>query len=187
MAHRNPRPTITRPDQMEAISSPVRNQIGLVLEMLQQASVAELATHLGRPPEALYYHVRRLERVGVLKVCGRRLANGRPQAIYRLVGGRMRVDARQTLPRFERAYARGASTLLRHAQRVYARAVGRAGARRAGQQRNLVIRQFQVRMSPAALREFNRRFDELMAFVRAADDPAAPQFCLFTAALSPAK
>lgn len=183
---RGARPTVTRPEQMEAIGSPVRNLVSLTLAMLRRASIAELAAHLGRSPESLYYHVRRLQAVGIVEPCARRLVNGRAEALYRLVGGRLRVDPRQATPRFERAYARGAATLLRHAQRAYTRAVGQPETQRAGRGRNLVIRQLQVRMSRATLREFNRRFDQLVAFVRQADDRDATDFYLFTAALCPA-
>lgn len=54
-------------EQMEALASPVRHQIHLTMEMLGACSVNELVERMGRVPETLYYHVRRLETVGILE------------------------------------------------------------------------------------------------------------------------
>ena len=80
---------------LEALASPARLEVVEGLQVVGPSSVAELARRLGRAADALYYHLRELERAGVVEVCGRTPAprghGGRRGAIYRIaaevVGG----------------------------------------------------------------------------------------------------
>jgi len=80
---------------LEALSSPARLEVVEGLQVVGPSSVAELARRLGRAADSLYYHLRELERAGVVEVCGRTPAprghGGRRGAIYRIaaevVGG----------------------------------------------------------------------------------------------------
>ena len=101
---------ISTVDQMEALASPVRHQIHLAMEMLGACTVNELAERMGRVPETLYYHVRRLEQVGILEQVGSRVGSVRDEAIYELKGKRLRVDPSQSSPRFANAMAMGCGT-----------------------------------------------------------------------------
>ena len=111
--------------QMEALTSPVRHQIHLVMEMLGACSVNELAERMGRVPETLYYHVRRLEQVGILEQVGSRVVSSREEAIYQLKAKRLKIDPNQSSPRFLKAMAKGCGSLLRFAQRAFERALDR--------------------------------------------------------------
>jgi len=82
---------------LEALASPARLEVVEGLQVVGPSSVAELARRLGRAADSLYYHLRELERAGVVEVCGRTPAprghGGRRGAIYRIaaevVGGDM--------------------------------------------------------------------------------------------------
>ena len=119
---------ISRPPQLSALVSAARQEIADVLSRLGTASIAEIAAALGRPPDALYYHVRVLERVGLV-VRDVRKRGGREEALFRtvapllelrygspetprIVGSMLRLGARD----FQRAFVSGA--------------VSKAGARR---------------------------------------------------------
>ena len=111
--------------QMEALTSPVRHQIHLAMEILGACSVNELAERMGRVPETLYYHVRRLEQVGILEQVGSRVVTSREEAIYQLKAKGIRIDPNQSSPRFRKAMAKGCGSLLRYAQRAFERGDGR--------------------------------------------------------------
>ena len=75
--------------QMRALAAPTRQEIVDVLPRIGTVSVAELATTLGRPADALYYHLRILERVGLALRAGSRRVNGRRETLFRAVAPEM--------------------------------------------------------------------------------------------------
>ena len=93
--------------ELAAIASPVRNQIRLAMEMMGACSISELADFLGRSPESLYYHIERLEQVGlVVRADTRETSSGRTDSVYSLRASRVRVRTalapeppRSSLPR----------------------------------------------------------------------------------------
>ena len=172
-------------EQMEALASPVRHQIHLAMEMLGACSVNELAERMGRVPETLYYHVRRLEKVGILKQVGRRAGGGREEAIYELGAKRVRVDPKQTSPRFLKAMAKGCGSLLRFAQKSFERALEARAERRFVPKRSLRIEQVAVRLSVRNLAELNKRLDSLQEFLAVTDEPDGKQMYVITLATAP--
>jgi DNA-binding transcriptional ArsR family regulator len=110
---------IATPAQAAALVSPVRQEILDVLARIGTASIAEIAETLGRPADALYYHLKQLVRVRLV-VQSVRSRGRRPEALYRtvapmlalhygspltprIVGSMLRLGARD----FRRAFARG--------------------------------------------------------------------------------
>ena len=75
--------------QMRALAAPTRQEIVDVLPRLGGASVAELATALGRPADSLYYHLRVLKRAGLVLSAGSRTINGRPETLFRAAAPQM--------------------------------------------------------------------------------------------------
>ena len=155
------------------------------MEMLGACTVNELARRMGRVPETLYYHVRRLEKVGIVEQTGIRLDGVRDEAIFQLKGKRLRVDPRQTSPRFLRAMAKGCGSLLRFAQRSFVAALEAKAERRVMAKRSLRIEQATVRLSPRDLAEMNRRLDSLQDFLADADGANGQQMYLITIATTP--
>lgn len=68
--------TISEPAQLRVLASPLRQEILDLLVRTGDAQVSEIASLLGRPADSLYYHLRELERVGLV-VSSRARANGR--------------------------------------------------------------------------------------------------------------
>lgn len=75
MAPRSER-EISEPAQLQVLASPLRQEILDLLARTGDAQVSELASLLGRPADSLYYHLRELERVGLV-VSSRTRANGK--------------------------------------------------------------------------------------------------------------
>src|SRR5262245_59943954 len=82
MPQRLPIFTIRSKAQLAAISSPVRQEILDGVQALGPGSIAEVAKLLGRPADSLYYHVRTLERLGLLVRTGERRNGRRDEALY---------------------------------------------------------------------------------------------------------
>jgi DNA-binding transcriptional ArsR family regulator len=71
---------------MRALAAATRQEIVDVLPRMGTVSVAELATALGRPADSLYFHLRILKNVGLVRSAGFRRVNGRREALFRAVG-----------------------------------------------------------------------------------------------------
>ena len=71
-------------DALKALADPLRLRF-LVLLADRASTVKEAADVLGVPPTRLYYHVKILERHGLIRVAGRRMISGIEERTYRAV------------------------------------------------------------------------------------------------------
>jgi DNA-binding transcriptional ArsR family regulator len=71
--------------QLSALASSSRQEIVDVLAEMGSISVAELAAALGRPADALYFHLRALKKAGLVKHAGYRSRGGRKEELLRTV------------------------------------------------------------------------------------------------------
>jgi DNA-binding transcriptional ArsR family regulator len=79
--------------QTSLLISPARLEILEALGALARASARELAAHLGRPPGAVYHHVRTLAHAGLIAEVEVRRGARRPEAVYAPVAARLAVAA----------------------------------------------------------------------------------------------
>ncbi len=84
---------ITTPEQLKAISDPLRMSI---LEVIFEKAhtVKQIADRLKLPPTRLYYHVGELEAVGFVTLVETRLKSGIMEKYYRAAGRAFQVDRR---------------------------------------------------------------------------------------------
>ncbi|MGI9516652.1 MAG: ArsR/SmtB family transcription factor [Pirellulaceae bacterium] len=176
---------IRQPEEAEAAFSPIRNQIRLAMEMLGESTVNEIASHLGRSAESLYYHFRILQKAGLVQVAGQQADSGRAETVYRLRAKRIRVDATVRARRFRVSLGRIAGTLLRFAERCYLRAIQDGNTVVDGNHREVRLIQVSARLSRARVIELNRKLLELESFLETADDPRQSRRFVLTMVLSP--
>jgi predicted transcriptional regulator len=81
------------PVAIEALASSHRLEIVAALGDAEAASIAALARRLGRTPHSLYYHVKLLERAGVVRLADTRRRGRRDERIWTLTGERIQLDA----------------------------------------------------------------------------------------------
>jgi len=131
---RRPLYPITDPRQIAALGSPARQEVVDGLQALGPSSIAELGASLGRAPDSLYYHVRALQKVGLVVPAGTRAAGARSEALYD-VPGKLVLDHEPATRREEEALARLVASALRIGERDFrrAQAEGRARQRRSAQ------------------------------------------------------
>jgi DNA-binding transcriptional ArsR family regulator len=72
-------------ERLKAMADPIRMRF--VLELgTEPRTVKEVAEALGVPPTRLYYHLRILERHGLVEVANRRMVSGIEERSYRIAG-----------------------------------------------------------------------------------------------------
>ncbi len=82
---------IRDPAQVRALASPARQEIVDALAAAGPCSVAELAGHLGRAPDALYFHLRKLMGVGLVLERGAQKNGRHVAAVYDVPGRPMGI------------------------------------------------------------------------------------------------
>jgi DNA-binding transcriptional ArsR family regulator len=78
--------------QLATIVSGARQEIVDVLSQMETPSVAELATALGRPADAIYYHLRILQRAGLVACAGSRNHGKRQEQLFRTISPDLRLE-----------------------------------------------------------------------------------------------
>src|SRR5262249_61997666 len=123
---------VSRTDQLAALASPARVELIDVLTRLGKASLAELAQALGRPADGLYYHVRALEKVGLVKASGSRKVAGRTERLVRAAGREVMLRYATRPPARARAGNAVAAGILRLGVRDFRRGLAQPRNRREG-------------------------------------------------------
>ena len=102
--------------QTRLLVSPARLEVLQAFAGLGRASARELAARLGRPPGAIYHHVRMLEQAGLIVEVERRSGTRRPEAVYAVAAERLAVAAGTSADR-DRQALRTLHAVLRQAAR----------------------------------------------------------------------
>ena len=76
---------ISKPAHLKALASPVRQELIDLLVRTGPASAAELGRLIQRPADGLYYHLRQLQRVGLVSSAEMRERAGRTEELFRAV------------------------------------------------------------------------------------------------------
>jgi DNA-binding transcriptional ArsR family regulator len=78
--------------QLTALTSSARQEIVDVLSQMRTVSVGELAATLGRPADALYYHLRVLKQAGLVLRAGYRGQGVRKEELIRTVSSALQLQ-----------------------------------------------------------------------------------------------
>ena len=103
---------VTHLDQIETLSSPARQEILSSVETYGPCSISEIADNLGRPADSLYYHIRKMTRVGLLVDRGSRRARRRDEHLFD-VPGRPMVTCEPQGPAAQDAVLKTTAAMLR--------------------------------------------------------------------------
>ena len=144
---------VRRADQLEALTSPVRQEIVDALAGTGPCSIAELARQLGRASDSLYYHMRVLRQAGLVQQAGTQVAGTREERLYELPGGPILVCPDPGSARDREQVTRSVSALLRLTDRNFREAARSEGTVWSGPRRNLRAFRFKSRLSPAERKE----------------------------------
>jgi len=175
---------VRRQDQLTSLASPVRIEILDAIRVNGPCSIGRVGEFLGRAPDSLYYHVRKLVRVGLLIECGKHKSGRRDGALYKTPAPHIRTPFE--LERPERAASVRAvyDGLLRLTQRDLRDTVRSGGLASRGSRRNIRHARLKGRLTRSELREANRHIDALLKIFSRRKNPEqsadAPLYALTT-------
>ena len=176
------------PEQMNALIAPARMEILEAIQVHGQQTAADLAGRLGREPDRLYYHLKKLVGAGVLVEEGARevAAPGRNGTVYAVAakaGFGMELDPGSRAAR--EVWARGARTLLRQAAREVDRALESGEVRARGRRPNLALSRSKAWLTDADLAVLNRHIVAIEDLLRKRSARRAGRLHALTITLAP--
>lgn len=152
------------PSQVRALIAPTRQEIVDVLESAGACSVATLASLLGRPADALYYHLRRLQEAGLVTETERRRDGRRGYGVFDLCRRPVRLS--YAPPAQPGDIARVVAAAQRLTWREFRRALRTRTGRAEGGRRSLWGGRMKGWLLPTELEQVNRLLTELSAVIR---------------------
>ena len=177
-------------EQRRAVSSPLRLElIGLFTER-KPLSVAQMAQVMGRPATAIHYHVRVLEKAGLLRRAGRKRGARRPEVLYIPTADVFKMEHRRDEPEVTAAAAlKALSMAFRMAERDMQAALTNPKTKSSGPYRNVFGGRMHCRLSKQDLAELNRHLraieNMLMRAQRTHEPSPSDTFVSLTLALMP--
>ena len=160
---------IERAATIALLAAPLRQELLDTLAALGgEAAVADLAAHMGCPADGLYYHLRLLQRGGLLVALPGRRRDGRPERRYRIAaarGQRLRLAYRPAERANRTAVGRVVDGMLRIARRDFHAGLCRPEVAIEGPGRELWAARGKGWIAAADLIELNALLDRLVALL----------------------
>lgn len=104
---------------MDCLVSPTRVDLYEAIQKQGKASVAELAQILNKTVHSLYYHLRQLERVKLIRVAGYQRVGKKDEAVYETLSRRLTIDRDNTDPTYRESLIKAIRIMLRKAEREH--------------------------------------------------------------------
>jgi hypothetical protein len=177
---------ITDRRQVHALASAVRQDIVDAVAAIGPAPAPDIARSLGRRPDGLYFHLRLLVRVGLLKESSRDNGKGRRVTTYDVPGRPLRLKYDFTERAGTVAITRVTASMLRTANRSFARAATSGKVRISGPHRELWAARTRGWLTEEGLEEVNQIFRRLITLFNTKPEPKHACSYEVTLVLSPA-
>jgi hypothetical protein len=147
--------------QLAVLVSAPRQEIVDVLADAGKLSVAEIAAVLGRPADALYFHLRALKLSGLVRQDGSRYRGRRKEALFRTIAPDLWLQYEPKSGANRRAVTAIVSSMLRLGIRDFRRSFQRGGVIVSGCHRELWALRKTGRLSLPQLAVVNRSIERL--------------------------
>lgn len=160
--------------ELRVLASPERQAIVQTLVGRRPMSVREIGEAVGRLPVSLYYHLRALERVGLIVRAGRREAERGEETLYRLPADEITIRPSARGRAEIEAMRKIGAGAFRRAQRLHDAMVREAPARQASKREHLLA-QRTVKLDAQGLEHVNgllRELTDLLENAPSAEDGA---------------
>lgn len=178
---------ITEPRQIRALVSPVRQEIADALHSAGPLSISQLANMLGRPADALYFHIRLMERVGLLSRVGEVPTGRRAGALYDVIARPLRIYYDTARPTVGRAIIKVSGSMMRLAHRDFARAFKDGLVKPEGEHRNTWSGRAKGWVTPDELAEINRCWKRVLGILQDARPREGAQLHAATFVMTPVR
>lgn len=147
--------------ELASLASAARQEIVDVLAEMGTVSIGEIAAALGRPADALYFHVRALMRAGLVQPAGYRLRGARKEALFRTVAAELVLLYNPDSATNRRAVTAAVSSMLRLGDRDFRRAFQGGNVMVSGARRELWALRKAGRLSSEKLARVNQLIKKL--------------------------
>ena len=173
--------------QLHALSTVVRQEIIDAVRHLDSFSVSDVAREMGRPADSLYFHMRILERAGLIVAQGERVTDRRPETVYRSCapGASIRLSYDSGDPRADKAALKAVRTLLKAAVQDFDAGRASSQAVMQGPERNLWAGRNVAWLSRQDLREVNKMLARLSEIFGQPRSPGRDRLCVLSYGLAP--
>lgn len=155
--------------QIRALASPVRQEIVDGLSAMGPVSISTLARTLGRSPNALYFHIRKLEKLGLVVSRDNPGARGRPSQVYDVPGRPMALAYRPGEPKTREPMAKLVRSMTSSATRSFIKAYRPEIAVVKGFERNLWASRSKRHLSQREIEVVNHHLRALVALLNQSD------------------
>ena len=145
--------------QIRALVSPLRQEIVDAVAALGPSSIVEVADHLGRAPDSLYFHVKKLVRVGLLREVETRKSGRHVWVVYALPARQVRIAYSGAGLGTIQKIVTGA---MRLSLREFQRALDRKGGVLTGPSRNIWGGRTKGWLSDSDLQELNQLLERAL-------------------------
>jgi hypothetical protein len=179
---------VRRADQRAALTSPLRLEILEHFHVAGPAAVDEIAARMGRAPDSLYYHVRMLVKVGLLRASGSRKSGKRGKALYAAVAPQIELPCRSVSSDATDSTMKSMTSAFRMAEREMRTALESGDFEEHGRYRDFFAGRVRSDLSRSALAEVNRHLKaiENIFWREFKTAPANGTSCSLTLTLLPA-
>ena len=147
--------------QLKALASAPRQEIVDVLSRMGTVTVAELAATLGRPADALYYHLRLLVRVGLVVPVEPTKSVGRSETSFRTIAPELHLEYSSADVKRVRSTSAIVSSMLRLGIRDFRRSLAAGTARLARPGRELWALRATGWLTPDDIEQVNGKMQTL--------------------------
>jgi DNA-binding transcriptional ArsR family regulator len=153
---------IRKQKQLAALASAARQEIVDVLAEAGTLSVADIAVILGRPADALYFHLRALKLAGLVRQASYRYRGRRKEALFRTISPEQQLQYEPRSEPNRRAVTTIVSSMLRLGIRDFRRAFRRGDVIVAGRHRELWGLRKVSRLTLPQLAAVNRLIERML-------------------------
>ena len=172
--------------QLKLLNSPTAFELIQLLRHRGEATTTELGLSLGKKPNSLHYHMRKLVEAGFVHQIGTQRSGARTEVIYDVVADQF-VGANSPLSATLRKLTVDAvATLARLAVRNFsAAAERRADLVDDGKHRNMLANRYAARLTPAQFAQANHHLKAIEKLFIENIGSTAGQNCALTVILTP--
>ncbi len=150
--------------QLEALVSPLRRKMIGALSAEGPLSATQLADRLGRAPDALYYHLKALIKVGLVVERNTRATKRRPEVLFDLIADHAETPAEseQWDSPWNEPLGKMAENDFRALVKRFKQGLANPDAIKSGNDRDLTTVATDVRLTRDGVRRINGILDEMM-------------------------
>lgn len=178
---------VRRMDQLQMLESALRLELVDIFAANGPSSVPEIAEIMGRSPESLYFHVRKLEKVGLLTARGERRFDKHKEVLYETRADVLHISTASPTPSRMEALIKITRGFLRLPPKEVEEGLRSKDRVLTGSGRNVYAGRSRAWLNEDELAELNGMLEKLGEFIGRRRQRAGRSFYAVSMSMAPAK